>query len=158
MPLLALATMQTELYPFKREQDREMFYSLTQELRCLVCQNQTLTDSEAPLAKDLRRDIYVQINKGHSKQQILNYLTTRYGNFILYSPPLKPNTYILWFFPVLLILIAITILVVIHYKTAIPEAFQVASRRRPREQRNEDQQHPRSLEGDGYKTRNGDDV
>ena len=77
---------------------------LTKELRCLVCQNETLADSQAPLAEDLRREIREQIKAGKSDQEILAYATQRYGDFVLYNPPVKATTYLLWFGPFVLLL------------------------------------------------------
>src|SRR5438132_13790589 len=77
---------------------------LAQELRCLVCQNQTIADSHAALAVDLRDQIREMMQKGQSDQQILDYMTARYGDFILYRPPVKQTTALLWFGPVLLLL------------------------------------------------------
>ncbi|MFY9621472.1 MAG: cytochrome c-type biogenesis protein [Pyrinomonadaceae bacterium] len=76
---------------------------LTKELRCLVCQNETLADSQAPLAEDLRREIREQIKAGKSDQEILAYATQRYGDFVLYNPPVKASTYLLWFGPFVLL-------------------------------------------------------
>jgi cytochrome c-type biogenesis protein CcmH len=76
---------------------------LTKELRCLVCQNETLADSQAPLAEDLRREIREQIKAGKSDQEILAYATQRYGDFVLYNPPVKAATYLLWFGPFVLL-------------------------------------------------------
>lgn len=76
---------------------------LTQELRCLVCQNETLAESQAPLAEDLRREIRAQIRAGKSDQEILAYATQRYGDFVLYNPPVKATTYLLWFGPFVLL-------------------------------------------------------
>jgi cytochrome c-type biogenesis protein CcmH len=76
---------------------------LTKELRCLVCQNETLADSQAPLAEDLRREIREQIKAGKSDQEILAYATQRYGDFVLYNPPVKATTYLLWFGPFVLL-------------------------------------------------------
>ena len=76
---------------------------LTKELRCLVCQNETLADSQAPLAEDLRREIREQIKAGKSDQEILAYATQRYGDFVLYNPPVKTTTYLLWFGPFVLL-------------------------------------------------------
>lgn len=73
--------------------------ALTKELRCLVCQNETLAESQAPLAEDLRREIRAQIKAGKTDQEILAYATQRYGDFVLYSPPVKATTYLLWFGP-----------------------------------------------------------
>jgi len=77
---------------------------LTKELRCLVCQNETLADSQAPLAEDLRKEIRAQIKAGKSDQEIIAYATQRYGDFVLYNPQVKPKTYLLWFGPFLLLL------------------------------------------------------
>jgi cytochrome c-type biogenesis protein CcmH len=76
---------------------------LTKELRCLVCQNETLADSQAPLAEDLRREIREQIKAGKTDQEILAYATQRYGDFVLYNPPVKAKTYLLWFGPFVLL-------------------------------------------------------
>ncbi|OIQ83734.1 cytochrome c-type biogenesis protein CcmH precursor [mine drainage metagenome] len=78
--------------------------SLSQDLRCLVCQNQTLADSSAPLAEDLRREIRELIIQGKSDQEITDYLVARYGDFVRYRPPLKPQTVLLWAGPALLLL------------------------------------------------------
>src|SRR5712672_2116739 len=72
---------------------------LSQELRCLVCQNETLADSRADLAEDLRREIREQIRAGKSDQEIITFLTRRYGDFVLCKPPVKATTYLLWFGP-----------------------------------------------------------
>lgn len=83
---------------------------LSQELRCLVCQNETIADSQAGLAVDLRREIREQMKAGKSDQEIIAFLTQRYGEFVLYRPPLKPATYLLWFGPFLLLLIGLVTL------------------------------------------------
>src|ERR1700716_2703452 len=82
----------------------ERVMKLSKELRCLVCQNETLADSRADLAEDLRNQIREQMKAGKSDKQIVAYLTDRYGKFILYNPPVDPTTYLLWFGPFLLLL------------------------------------------------------
>jgi cytochrome c-type biogenesis protein CcmH len=77
--------------------------ALTEQLRCLVCQNETLADSRAELADDLRTQIREQMNAGKSDQEILAFLTQRYGDFVLYNPPVKATTYLLWFGPFVLL-------------------------------------------------------
>jgi cytochrome c-type biogenesis protein CcmH len=77
---------------------------LAEELRCLVCQNQTIADSNAPLALDLRNQIRTQIGQGRSDDQIRAYMVERYGDFVLYKPPFKASTALLWLAPVLLLL------------------------------------------------------
>jgi len=73
--------------------------ALSEELRCLVCQNQTLADSNAPLAEDLRREVRELANSGKSDADIKAYLVARYGDFVLYRPPLQSNTWLLWIGP-----------------------------------------------------------
>ncbi|HEX4333064.1 MAG TPA: cytochrome c-type biogenesis protein [Usitatibacter sp.] len=77
--------------------------ALGEELRCLVCQNQTLADSSAPLAQDLRNEIRRMISQGRSDAEIRDYLVQRYGDFVLYRPPWKPTTLVLWLGPFLLL-------------------------------------------------------
>ena len=77
---------------------------MTEQLRCLVCQNETLADSRADLAEDLRRQIREQMNAGKSDPEILAFLTHRYGDFVLYKPPVKSTTYLLWFGPFVLLI------------------------------------------------------
>ena len=76
---------------------------LSQQLRCLVCQNETLADSQADLAADLRRQIKDMMKQGKSDQEIIAFLTERYGDFVLYKPPVKPTTYLLWYGPFFLL-------------------------------------------------------
>ena len=78
--------------------------TLAVELRCLVCQNQTLADSNAPLAEDLRREVREMIAKNMSDKEIIDFLVTRYGDFVLYRPPLKTTTTLLWVGPFLLLI------------------------------------------------------
>ena len=77
--------------------------NLELELRCLVCQNQTLADSNAPLAEDLRREVRELAVSGKSDDQIREFLTARYGDFVLYNPPVQRNTWLLWFGPFVLL-------------------------------------------------------
>ena len=86
---------------------------LAAELRCLVCQNQTIADSTAPLAEDLRRQVREMISRGESDTQIIDFMTQRYGDFVLYRPPLKSTTVALWFGPFALLLGGLTIFVVV---------------------------------------------
>jgi cytochrome c-type biogenesis protein CcmH len=90
---------------FANQQQQERFNKLTEELRCLVCQNQNLADSDAPLAHDLRREVHEMVLAGRTNQQIKEFLVTRYGDFVLYRPPVQKNTYLLWLAPLVLLLI-----------------------------------------------------
>ena len=88
----------------------ERVMNLSKELRCLVCQNETLADSRADLAEDLRNQIREQMKAGKSDKEIVGYLTQRYGKFILYNPPVDPTTYLLWFGPFVLLLAGLFLL------------------------------------------------
>ena len=79
--------------------------SVASELRCLVCQNQTIADSNAELAVDLRRQIHDQLKRGASEREILDFMTARYGDFVLYRPPLRATTVLLWTGPLLFLLL-----------------------------------------------------
>jgi cytochrome c-type biogenesis protein CcmH len=79
--------------------------AMSQELRCLVCQNTTLADSSAPLAEDLRKEIRVQLRAGKSDKEVIDYLVTRYGDFVRYRPPVNGETALLWFGPFFLLII-----------------------------------------------------
>lgn len=84
---------------------------LAEKLRCLVCQNESLASSRAELAEDLRREVREQMQKGLSDQEIIDYLVSRYGDFVLYDPPMKKSTLVLWFGPFALLLIGLGVLV-----------------------------------------------
>jgi cytochrome c-type biogenesis protein CcmH len=91
--------------PFRDHAEELRFQHLTGELRCLVCQDEDLADSNADFARDLRHKVFELMQEGKSDAQIKQYLVDRYSDFVLYDPPLKPHTWLLWFGP-LLILIA----------------------------------------------------
>ena len=99
--------------------------ALATELRCLVCQNQTIADSHAELAVDLRNQIREQLMKGQNEDQIRAYMTARYGDFVLYKPPFKPATALLWVGPPLLLLSALAglFLMLRARQRASPDAF-----------------------------------
>ena len=109
--LLAHAAFAIDPLPFKDRAEEQRFQNLTRELRCLVCQNQNLADSEADLAKDLRRQVYTLMQSGKSDAEIKQYLAARYNDFVLYDPPLKPGTWLLWFAPGVLVLTGAGVLV-----------------------------------------------
>lgn len=88
---------------FADQAQEDRFAELTRELRCLVCQNQTLADSDAPLAQDLRKEIHQMIQAGSSDEEIKTFLVDRYGDFVLYRPPVAGSTLGLWLLPALLL-------------------------------------------------------
>jgi len=86
---------------------------ISSELRCLVCQNQTIADSHAGLAVDLRQQVREMLQKGQSEQEIIAYMTARYGDFVLYRPPFKATTALLWIGPGVMVVAGLTILVIV---------------------------------------------
>jgi cytochrome c-type biogenesis protein CcmH len=109
--------------PFKDRAEEVRFQNPTRELRCLVCQNQNLADSEAELAGELRRQVFDMMQSGKSDAEIKEYLVARYNDFVLYDPPVKPGTWLLWFAPGVLVLIgAIVIVNILRKRTRQPVA------------------------------------
>jgi cytochrome c-type biogenesis protein CcmH len=106
----AMAQVQEEERPSDDPVIEQRLAKLSQELRCLQCQNQTLADSPAGLAADLRREIREQMKAGKSDQEIVAFLTQRYGDFILYRPRVTYTTYLLWFGPFILLLAGLYVL------------------------------------------------
>lgn len=96
---------------FDDAQKQQRYEELINELRCLVCQNQTIADSNAELALDLREKVAELIADGRSDEEVLEYVTARYGDFVLYNPPMQSNTILLWSGPFLLLLVAAIVLV-----------------------------------------------
>jgi cytochrome c-type biogenesis protein CcmH len=89
--------------------EQARYDAMIRELRCLVCQNETIADSTAPLAADLRRQVEMQIASGKSDAEIKQYLTDRYGDFVLYRPPFKAKTWLLWGGPFVVLLLALVV-------------------------------------------------
>lgn len=103
--LTALSSLAAiEVLSFDNEQQHDRYQKLISELRCPKCLNANLAGSDAPIAADLRAEIHEQILAGNSDEEILEFLTDRYGDFILYRPPLNPGTTLLWFGPPFLLL------------------------------------------------------
>ncbi len=105
-----------DAYPFSSEAKETLFYSLLNELRCPKCQSSNLSGSNSPISNDLKREVYELVLEGNSAEQIKSHLVQRYGNFIIYNPPIEPATYILWFGPFLLILLAIFIILFVRQR------------------------------------------
>lgn len=113
LAIAGLAAAAVDPLPFADETERARFNALAAELRCMVCQNQSLADSDAPLARDLRRDLFELIRDGRSDTEVKAFLTERYGDFVLYRPPLDRRTWWIWFGPALLVLAGLATVVVI---------------------------------------------
>ncbi len=96
---------------FEDEARQERYEELLEEIRCLVCQNQSLADSHADLAQDLRKEVHDMIAEGKTNEAITDYLVARYGDFVLFRPPMKNTTWVLWFGPFVLLLIGAVVIV-----------------------------------------------
>src|SRR6056297_4207657 len=107
------ASQQHKIYQFKSEAQQQQFKTLTWELRCLVCQNQNLAESDAALAGDLRAEVAAKIKAGYTNQDVIKYLVARYGDYILYKPPVMKTTWLLWFGPFALLIFGLIFLFVI---------------------------------------------
>ncbi len=101
------------IYPFENPQQRSQFYNLIAQLRCLVCQNESLADSNAGLAKDLRKEVYHMVLNGKNDNQIKTYLVNRYSDFVLFKPPVNRLTYLLWYGPFIFLIAAFLALLLI---------------------------------------------
>ncbi len=99
--------IQAELFEFDSEQQRQEAVSLAKSLRCPQCQNQNLVESNSPVAKDLRLKVYQMVKDGQSDDQIVEFMTHRFGDFVLYDPALSNRTLVLWFFPILLFILGL---------------------------------------------------
>ncbi|MBN1378673.1 MAG: cytochrome c-type biogenesis protein CcmH [Gammaproteobacteria bacterium] len=112
-----------QVVTFENPETKQRYENLLENLRCLVCQNQALSDSNAGLANDLRVEVERMLRQGESDQQVVDFLVDRYGDFVLYDPPLKTSTYLLWFAPLLLlILFSVSMITYFrHQKTIMTE-------------------------------------
>lgn len=104
---------------FSSAVEEERYRHLLEDLRCLVCQNQSLADSAADLAQDLRNEVYQRVRAGEDDEAIIGFLVQRYGDFVLYRPPLKKTTWLLWGGPFLLL--AIAVLIITRRRRGVPE-------------------------------------
>lgn len=109
--LMGDASARVEERKFDTVEQEQQYKYLIDELRCLVCQNQNLADSNAALAQDLREQVYLMIKRGDSNETIINFMVSRYGDFVLYRPPLKTSTLMLWVGPFIIMLIAFLVVV-----------------------------------------------
>ncbi|AJE15773.1 cytochrome c-type biogenesis protein CcmH [Pseudomonas sp. S5(2021)] len=99
-----------DTYEFRDEAERERYRTLTEELRCPKCQNQNIADSNAPIAMDLRKEIFRMLEEGQSNDQIIDYLVARYGDFVRYRPPVTKTTLLLWYGPAALLTLGLGVL------------------------------------------------
>ncbi len=109
--LASVAVLASENYQFDSPEQEQAYREISSQLRCPKCQNQSIADSDAELSEDLRFIVYQKLKAGDSKQEILNYMQKRYGDFVLYDPPVSPKNYVLWFMPIIVFIIIIASLV-----------------------------------------------
>lgn len=111
--LSAGAQAAIDTYQFRDQAERERYQQLTKELRCPKCQNQDIADSNAPIAADLRREIFRMLGEGRSNRQIVDFMVDRYGDFVRYKPALTGRTWLLWFGPGVLLVGGLGVLALI---------------------------------------------
>ncbi|MGZ0781937.1 cytochrome c-type biogenesis protein CcmH [Pseudomonas sp. TKO26] len=124
-----------DTYQFASDAERERFHELTKELRCPKCQNQDIADSNAPIAADLRKEIFRMLGEGKDNQQIIDFMVDRYGDFVRYRPALTGKTALLWFGPAGLLLGGLVIIAVIVRRRRVersdsPNTLSVEERQR----------------------------
>ncbi|MDY7581368.1 cytochrome c-type biogenesis protein [Pseudomonas sp. CCI3.1] len=136
LTLTGVAHAAIDTYEFANDAERERFRELTKELRCPKCQNQDIADSNAPIATDLRREIFRMLGEGKDNQQILDFMVARYGDFVLYKPALTSKTAVLWFGPLALLVGGMVVIGVIvgrrrrTEQTDGPDTLSVDERKR----------------------------
>ncbi|CAD5199719.1 cytochrome c-type biogenesis protein [Pseudomonas sp. FEN] len=135
LSLVGAAHAAIDTYEFANDAERERFHDLTKELRCPKCQNQDIADSNAPIAADLRREIFRMLGEGKDNQQIIDFMVDRYGDFVRYKPALSGKTALLWFGPVGLLLVGFIVIAVIVRRRrtegdAAPDALSAEERQR----------------------------
>ncbi|WP_460111529.1 cytochrome c-type biogenesis protein [Pseudomonas sp. S3_H04] len=135
MSLFGVAQAAIDTYEFVKEADRERFRELTKELRCPKCQNQDIADSNAPIAADLRKEIFRMLGEGKDNQQIIDFMVDRYGDFVRYKPALNAKTALLWFGPAGLLLGGLVVIAVIvrrrrGQRAETPQALSSEERQR----------------------------
>ncbi|MCK9817220.1 cytochrome c-type biogenesis protein CcmH [Pseudomonas chlororaphis] len=133
--LVGLAQAAIDTYEFATDAERARFRELTKELRCPKCQNQDIADSNAPIAADLRKEIFRMLGEGKDNQQIIDFMVDRYGDFVRYKPALTGKTALLWFGPAGLLLGGVLIIAVIVRRRRVersdsPNTLSVDERQR----------------------------
>jgi len=112
----SIATAAIDTYEFKDDATRERFQSLASELRCPKCQNQNIADSNSPIAKDLRDELHQMLENGADDAQVIDFMVSRYGEFVLYRPRVSEQTYLLWYGPAGLLLLGVVVVLLVSGK------------------------------------------
>lgn len=111
--VMGVAHAAIDTYTFSNEQNEQRFQHLTDEFRCPKCQNQNIADSDSPIASDLRREVHRMVEEGKSDQSIIDFMVTRYGEFVLYRPRIEKETWLLWFGPGALLVVGLVIVALV---------------------------------------------
>ena len=114
-------------FEFSNPAQEQRYKKLVTEIRCLVCQNQTLEDSHAELAQDLRNEIYNMILNGQDDEEIIDFLVSRYGDFVLFRPPFNVKTLLLWLGPFILLITAILIILLLKRKHGVRNPAELST-------------------------------
>lgn len=130
--VVAQAQAKIESLEFRNDQMRDDYQSLVAELRCLVCQNQNLADSNAELAQDLRKQVYEMLEQGSTRDDVVDFMVTRYGDFVMYRPPVKTSTLLLWYGPAVLFLLALSIVIVFYRKQKRKDEVEISEQQKQR--------------------------
>ena len=104
---LSVIAAPVTIYKFDSKEREKIFYKLSDEIRCLVCQNQNIAESNSELAQDLRRQIYDMLRQGKSEDEIVSFMVERYGDYVMFDPPFKPLTWMLWLGPLVVFIFAV---------------------------------------------------
>ncbi|MGK0271037.1 MAG: cytochrome c-type biogenesis protein CcmH [Cocleimonas sp.] len=127
---LPAMAVQIEFHTFENEQREKLYLDLIAELRCVKCQNQNLAESNAELATDMREKTYEMVSAGKSREDVVNYMTARYGDFVLYKPPFKSKTLLLWIGPPLMLLFSLYLLLRVIRKQSTQNSKQLSDTER----------------------------
>jgi len=109
--VVAATSADVDIYDFSSDQNLETYQALTKQLRCPKCQNQDIADSNAPIAKDMRFQVHRLVEEGKTQDDIVGYMVERFGEFVTYKPPVRKETYLLWFGPLVFGLFALVVIV-----------------------------------------------
>jgi len=110
-----------DVYEFSNQQNQEKYQRLTEQLRCPKCQNQDIKDSNAPIAKDMRREVHRLVEEGQSEESIVEFMVERFGEFVSYKPAVNAKTAALWYGPFVLILVGLLIIYIIVKKRSVTD-------------------------------------
>lgn len=130
LTLSGFAGAGVEYKAFSNAEQQQAYDDLIAELRCLVCQNQTIADSNADLAKDLRRQVHEMLQQGKTKQDIADFMTQRYGDFVLYNPPFKAKTGVLWIGPFVFLVIGLMAVLIFVRRNKITAVAPISAEKR----------------------------